>query len=106
MSVTPNPTKAKSIARNSSEKNMLGQNCTIKDHRPCELDTGVAFAKDISSEAKVPLTPRLKAVIESGQGTETQIQAALNEWRYSIPNERREEADWLYNHVFPGRAGR
>ena len=79
----------------------LGDTCDIKDHRPCELATAVAFAADISVDNGVALTPKLAKIQSSGKGTETQIQAALEEWRYTIPNERRWEADNLIDIVFP-----
>lgn len=83
------------------DENMLGKKCTIEAHRPCELDTGIAFARDISAEAGVPVTPKLKHIIETQKGSESQIQAALEEWKYSMPSTMREEADWLYDRVFP-----
>lgn len=97
---TPAKTPA-SRAHVKTDENMLGKKCTIEAHRPCELDTGIAFARDISAEAGVPVTPKLKHIIETKKGSESQIQAALEEWKYSMPSTMREEADWLYDRVFP-----
>lgn len=83
------------------DENMIGKKCTVEEHRPCELSTGVAFAKDISEEFGVPLTPKLKKIIATGKGTEKQVCAAIAEWQYSFPSDKRKEADWLVSATCP-----
>ena len=88
-----------------AKKEAKPHKCTIEAPRPCELATGVAFARDISEESGIPLTPKLQKVYETGSTSETQVRAALDEWKYSVPKDRRREADNLVSIVFPHAKG-
>ena len=89
------------MASAKKDGNMIGKKCTVNEHRPCELSTGVAFARDISEDLGIPLTPKLKKILDTGKGTEKQVCAAIAEWQYSFPQDKRKEADWLVKATCP-----
>lgn len=75
--------------------------CKVDGIRPCEIKQGIGFAMDISEDEKVPLTPKLQHILDTGETTESDTRAALEEWRYTVPSSRRDEADDLIAIVFP-----
>lgn len=84
---------------------MRNKNCKRDEHRPCELATAVNFARDMSEEYGTPIPPKLQRILDTQRVSETQVSAALQEWRDTIPRNRRADADELIDIAFP-REGR
>ena len=82
-------------------RNMIGEKCEIDDHRPCELGVTVGFAEDISQEAGVPLTPKLRRIVESNRGSEPEIHSALQEWQKSLPKDWKKSGQYVIEAAFP-----
>lgn len=77
--------------------------CDIKDDTPCKMKTALGMAADMSGfqdiEAVQFTTPGLQRILVEGKATKTQMVEALEEWAPSVPEERREEAQWLVEIV-------
>jgi len=75
--------------------------CTADDHRPCELAVTVNFARDLSEESGTPIPPKLAKILDTKRVSESQVRAALEEWRYTVPKAQRKEADDIVVACFP-----
>lgn len=69
----------------------IGDTCSLDDDRACKLSTGIAFAQDISREAKIALPESMQTVIASGNASESAVKAALDDWLYTLPRKYRAE---------------
>ena len=81
----------------------LGQDCTIEDHRPCELNTAAGFALDISQQEGTPLPSKLDAISHGEDFTEPELYQALKEWQHTLPPDRQQEAVDLLEVAFPSK---
>ncbi|MFD1956643.1 hypothetical protein ACFSL6_21280 [Paenibacillus thailandensis] len=70
----------------------LTAECSIADHRPCELATVVGMAADISQQEGIALPPKLKSIMDTQTMTETSVRLALHEWANTIPESQKEIA--------------
>jgi hypothetical protein len=77
--------------------------CSVDDHRQCELATAIGMAADISVQEGQAVPPRLQALMDSGQLTESRVRAALEEWEQTVPSDRHEEAEEIVAIVAESR---
>lgn len=70
----------------------LTMECSIADHRPCELATIVGMAADISQQEGIALPPQLQLIMDTQTLTESNVRLALNEWVNTIPKSQKEVA--------------
>lgn len=73
----------------------LTMECSIVDHRPCELTTVVGMAADICQEEGIALPPRLQLIMDTQILTESSVRLALHEWVNTIPESQKEVATGL-----------
>ncbi len=85
------------------EYDMAKKNCTVDDHRPCELASAVNFAEGISHDYRTSIPPKLAKILDTKKVSENQVRAALEEWRYTLPKSGQQEAKFLMEAVFPPR---
>ncbi|WP_339322939.1 hypothetical protein [Paenibacillus sp. FSL W8-0194] len=75
----------------------LTMECSIADHRPCELATIVGMAVDISEQEGIALPPQLKRIMDTQILTESSVRSALHEWVHTIPESQKEVAAALFH---------
>lgn len=70
----------------------LNMECSIADHRSCELATVVGMAADISQQEGIALPPQLQLIMDTQNLTESSVRLALYEWVNTIPESQKEVA--------------
>lgn len=73
----------------------LTMECSIADHRPCELATVVGMAADISQQEGITLPLQLQLIMDTQTLTESSVRLALHEWVNTIPESQKEVAAGL-----------
>ncbi|ANY73810.1 hypothetical protein [Paenibacillus ihbetae] len=73
----------------------LSMECSIADHRPCELATVIGMAVDISQQEDIALPPQLQLIMDTQTLTESGVRLALHEWMNTIPESQKEVAAGL-----------
>lgn len=66
--------------------------CSIADHRPCELATVFGMAADISQQEGIALPPQLQFIMDTQTLTESSVRLVLHEWVDTIPESQKEVA--------------
>lgn len=62
----------------------LDAECTLDDHEPCDLATGIGVAAEVAEELQLPSHGRLQAIVDSGVVSRQEARAVLNQWAAEV----------------------
>ena len=63
-----------------SKEITIGENCDIRDHRPCDVKVAVSLASESAKRYDLAIYPQLKAIQDRGTVTTAEAKRVLKTW--------------------------
>lgn len=72
------------MPRKPSKKIVLGENCDIKDHTPCDIKVSIAYAAQSARDLNLPIYGKIQQIQKSGVTSESAARNTLRTWAKQV----------------------